>query len=244
MRDIALITGASGDIGSSIAMAFARADYDLAIHYHTNRDKAEALRAAAIKAGVRAYRYQADISSSAQARDMIARANADLGEITCLINCAGYSEAKLFQDISDEEWEHMFAVHVHGAFYCCKAVVPAMIRRGKGVIVNISSIWGRYGASCEVHYSAAKAALDGLTRALAKELGPSGVRVNSVAPGVISSRMNSGYDDESIRELSRAAALDRSGSPGEVADLVLFLASDKASYITGQIIGADGGFFS
>ena len=175
-------------------------------------------------------------------QDMAAQAAAELGEITHLVYNAGYSQQKLFTEISNEEWEHMFAVHVHGAFHACQAVLPAMIRRKEGVILLISSIWGQIGASCEVHYSAAKAALEGMAKALAKEMGPSGIRVNGIAPGVIDTDMNRALGEDVLKSLAEDTALGRLGLPEEVAALAVFLSGSKAAYITGQIIGVNGGF--
>ena len=237
-----LITGASGGIGRALVRRFARAGYQVAIHYRRNRISAEEAVDEARSSGVKARHFRADVSLAGQVREMVAQIEDELGEITHLVNNAGHSRQELFTETSDENWEQMFAVHVHGAFYCCKAVLPAMIRRKKGSIVNISSMWGSTGASCEVHYSAAKAALDGMTRALAKELGPSGIRINGIAPGVIDTSMNQNLDGETLRALAGASALGRLGRPDEIAALALYLSGDGASFITGQVIGADGGF--
>ena len=237
-----LITGASGGIGRALVRQYARAGYRVAVHYRRNRTGAEAAVAEANDAGVKACIFQADVSIAGQVREMVARVETELGEITHLVNNAGHSRQELFTEISDENWKQMFAVHVHGAFYCCKTVLPAMIRRKKGVIINISSVWGGVGASCEVHYSAAKAALDGMTRALAKELGPSGIRVNGIAPGVIDTAMNQNLGQDTLRTLAGSTALGRTGTPEEIAALAVYLSGDGASFITGQVIGADGGF--
>jgi len=242
MNKTVLITGASGGIGRALVRRFAGAGYQVAIHYFQNQASAEEALAEVRRIGVKACCCQGDVSIPREVQDMVTYAEAELGEITHLVNNAGYSRQSLFPDISNEEWEHMFSVHVYGAFYCCKALIPAMIRRKKGSIVNISSIWGRTGASCEVHYSAAKAALDGMTRALARELGPSGIRVNGVAPGVIRTGMNNSLGEEVLKELAQEAALNRIGLPEEVSAAVLFLSEDGASFITGQIMGVDGGF--
>ncbi len=242
MKKTVLITGASGGIGQALVRSFAAAGYQIAIHYHKNRQGAEEARQAALAAGALALCYSCDIGNSRAARAMAAKAAEELGEITHIINNAGFGQQKLFTDISDSQWEEMFAVHVHGAFYCSQAVLPAMIRRQKGSIINISSIWGQTGASCEVHYSAAKAALEGMTKALAKELGPSGIRVNAVAPGVIDTAMNGCFDKEVMAQLAEATALGRLGLPEEVARLALFLSGEEASYITGQVFGINGGF--
>ena len=237
-----LITGASGGIGRKLAGAFADAGYRVAAHYFRNREGAESVCREIAAAGGSAACYQADISNGAEVRVMFAKAQAELGEITHLVNNAGYSQQKLLTEMSDEDWEHMFAVHVHGAFYCCRAAAPGMIRRKEGSIINISSVWGLTGASCEVHYSAAKAALLGMTRALAKELGPSGVRVNGITPGVIDTEMNRALGSDVLGRLAEETALGRLGLPEEVASLALFLSGKQASYITGQIFGIDGGF--
>jgi len=238
----ALITGASGGIGRSLVRAYAAAGYRVAIHYWQNRRGAQEAQREAIAVGAAAACFQADLSDGEQARRMAAQAADELGEISHLINNAGHSEQQLFTEIREEEWKHMFAVHVHGAYYCCQSVLPAMIRQKEGVIINISSIWGTVGASCEVHYSAAKAALVGMTKALAKELGPSGIRVNAIAPGIIDTRMNTDLIPEALDALAKGVALGRLGHPEEVAALALFLSGEGASYITGQILGADGGF--
>ncbi|MCL1848952.1 MAG: 3-oxoacyl-ACP reductase FabG [Clostridiales bacterium] len=243
MKNTVLITGASGGLGRAMVRRFAAAGYHVAVHYHLDRQGAEEARAEARAVGVEAECFQADLGNAGQARAMVEAASAGLGEITHLVNNAGFSTQSVFTDISDEEWERMFAVHVHGAFYCCKAVLPAMIRRKKGSVIQISSIWGQTGASCEVHYSAAKAALDGMTKALAKELGPSGIRVNSIAPGVIDTAMNRALGDEALSCLAEGSPLGRIGTPDEVAGLAVFLSGDQASYITGQVIGVNGGSY-
>ncbi|HPU58917.1 MAG TPA: SDR family oxidoreductase, partial [Candidatus Avimonas sp.] len=152
------------------------------------------------------------------------------------------SQQKLFTDITPEEWHRMMSVTVDAAFYCCQAVLPGMIRRQKGKIVLVSSIWGMVGASCEVHYSTAKAALIGLTKSLAKELGPSNINVNCVAPGIIETDMNSSLDSETREVLAQETPLGRFGTPWEIAEAVYFLASEKSDFITGQILSPNGGF--
>jgi len=164
-----------------------------------------------------------------------------LGNIGILINNAGIAQQKLFTDITDEEWHNMFAVHVDGTFYCTRAVLPVMIRQKQGCIVNISSMWGQVGGSCEVHYSAAKGAIQAMTKALAKEVGPSGVRVNCVAPGVIQTEMNKLLDTETLEALREETPLEMLGTAEHVADLVYFLCSEQATFITGQIMGINGG---
>ncbi|MDR1193332.1 MAG: 3-oxoacyl-ACP reductase FabG [Peptococcaceae bacterium] len=241
MAKTVLITGASGGIGLALVEAFGQAGYQVAIHYRANRAAAETARSALAAAGGRAICCQAEISDREQVRAMLADIERRLGEVTHLVNNAGFAQQKLFADITEAEWDRMFAVHVRGAFHCCQAALPAMLRRQRGSILNISSMWGQIGASCEVHYSAAKAALIGLTKALAKELGPSGIRVNCLAPGVIDTAMNSDLTKEALAELAAASPLGRLGAPAEVARLALFLAGQEDGFVTGQVVGINGG---
>ena len=162
--------------------------------------------------------------------------------IDALVNNAGIAQQKLFTDISARDWGDMFDVNVKGVFHCCQAVLPDMISRKSGCIVNVSSMWGEAGASCEVHYSAAKAAVIGLTKALAKEVGPSGVRVNCVTPGVIATAMTANLDEDAIASLKEETPLGVIGSPRDVADAIYYLASDRAAFVTGQVLGVSGGF--
>jgi 3-oxoacyl-[acyl-carrier protein] reductase len=165
----------------------------------------------------------------------------ELGEVDALVNNAGISSQKLFTDITDEEWRRTLSTNLDGAFYCSREALPHMIRQKSGVIVNVSSMWGEVGASCEVHYSAAKAGLIGLTKALAKEVAPSGVRVNCVAPGVIMTDMMKSFDERTVEELRLETPLEKLGTPENVAAAVLFLAGDDSSFITGQVLGVNGG---
>lgn len=165
-----------------------------------------------------------------------------IDSVDVLVNNAGISSQKLFTDIKDDEWKKTIGVNLNGVFYCCKNVLPQMINRKSGVIINISSMWGEVGASCEVHYSASKAGVIGLTKALAKEVAPSGVRVNCIAPGVIMTDMMEDFDGETINELKAETPLGRLGTPEDIAAAALFLASDNASFITGQTLGVNGGF--
>lgn len=166
----------------------------------------------------------------------------EIGSVDVLVNNAGISSQKLFTDITDDEWKKTIGVNLDAVFYCCKNALPHMIRQKSGAIINISSMWGEVGASCEVHYSASKAGVIGLTKALAKEVAPSGVRVNCIAPGVIMTDMMSDYDDKTINELKDETPLGRLGTPEDIAAAALFLASDDASFITGQTLGVNGGF--
>ena len=236
-----LVTGASRGIGKAIAMQFAREGYKVAVHYNSGTAEAEALVAQLVQEGCTAMAVQADVRNSAQVQRMVDTIISQWGTIDILINNAGIAQQKLFADITDEEWRNMFAVHVDGTFYCTRAVLPAMIAQKQGAIVNISSMWGQVGGSCEVHYSAAKGAIQAMTKALAKEVGPSGIRVNCVAPGVIQTEMNAMLDSETLEVLRQETPLEMLGTAEHVAEMVYYLCSDKAAFITGQIIGVNGG---
>ena len=236
-----LVTGASRGIGKAVAMQFAREGYKVAVHYNSGTAEAEALVAQLIQEGCDVMAVQADVRDSAQVQHMIDTIMAQWGVIDILINNAGIAQQKLFTDITDEDWHNMFAVHVDGTFYCTRAVLPAMIAQKQGVIVNISSMWGQVGGSCEVHYSAAKGAIQAMTKALAKEVGPSGIRVNCVAPGVIQTEMNAILDPETLEALRQETPLEMLGTTEHVAEAVYYLCSDKAAFITGQIMGVNGG---
>ena len=182
------------------------------------------------------------MSDSNQVKRMFSEINCVFGGVDILVNNAGIAQQKLFTDITDEDFDKMFAVNVKGVFNCCREAVPYMVNRKNGRIINISSIWGISGASCEVHYSASKAAVIGLTKALAKELGPSGICVNCIAPGVIDTPMNSCFDSDTMNALIDETPLMRIGTPEDIAKTVFFFASEDSSFITGQVICADGGF--
>lgn len=241
MRKVVLITGASRGIGAATARAFARAGYDIGLNYLHSEARARSLARELKDMGVRVSLARADVSDPAQAADMVSFVQRELGGVHVLVNNAGIARQSLFTDVTDEDWAAMLGVHLTGTFACCRQVLPAMISRKAGCIVNISSIWGITGASCEVVYSAAKAGVIGLTKALAKEVGPSGIRVNCVAPGVIDTDMNADLTEDTRRELSDETPLMRLGTPDEVAQVLLFLASDAASFLTGQVISPNGG---
>lgn len=237
MRNI-VITGGSRGIGAAIAEAFCQNGDKVYIIYEKNDARAKEI---AEKTG--AIPIKADISKE---KDVITLAEKihSLGEkIDVLVNNAGISEIKVFNDISADDWDRMFDVNVRGAFLMTRAFLSDMINKKSGKIINISSIWGETGASCEVHYSAAKSALIGFTKALAKELAPSGICVNCITPGVIDTEMNSCLDDETKSALCEEIPLMRFGTTTEVAKTVLFLASSSADYITGQVLGINGGMY-
>ena len=237
----ALITGASRGIGAAAACALARDGWAVAVNYRSSREKAEALAAQIRQQGGVALAVCADIGDPDQVESLFETVESQLGTVGALVNNAGIAQQKLFTDITPTEWDELFRVDVKGVFLCCRRALPAMIRRQEGWIVNISSMWGQVGASCEVHYSAAKAAVIGLTKALAKETGPSGIRVNCIAPGVIQTEMNGYLSPETLDALREETPLEMLGTPQDVAEAVRFLCSPEARFITGQVLGVNGG---
>lgn len=241
-NQVVLVTGSSGGIGKAVAEKFAQNGYQVAVHYHNGKERAEALQKQLEQQGCSVMTVQADLRDSMQVQAMIEQIERSWGGVDVLVNNAGVAQQKLFTDITDEEWRNMFAVHVDGAFYCARAVLPGMIHRKHGSIINVSSMWGQTGGSCEVHYSAAKGALQAMTKALAKEVGPSGIRVNCVAPGVILTEMNTRmFDQDTLEALKEETPLETLGTTEDVANMIYFLASAEAGFITGQIIGVNGG---
>lgn len=238
MGKVALITGASCGIGRQMARDFAAQEYGVAIGYLRHEQEALALQA---ELGPSALAVQADLADAKAIAAMVQKVTAHFGNIDVLINNAGISSFGLLTEISEKDWLRLFDINVHGAYRCIREVLPKMISRGRGVILNISSIWGVTGASCEVCYSATKAALIGLTKALAKEVGPSGIRVNCIAPGVIETDMNAHLSAGDLSALAEETPLGRIGTPEDVSAAALFLASPGASFITGQVLGANGG---
>ena len=242
MARTVLITGASRGIGRACALAFARAGYRVAVHYHRSKAQAEALVQQLQAMGCDAAAFPADISCSAQVNQMVRDASAFLGHIDVLVCSAGIAKQQLFTDTTDADWHDILSTDLSGVFYACRSVLPGMIARGSGRIITVSSVWGVQGASCEVAYSAAKAGVIGLTKALAKEVAPSGITVNCVAPGVIDTDMCACFDAETKAALAEETPLGRLGTPEDVAESILFLASPAAGFLTGQVLGVDGGF--
>lgn len=242
MRKVVLITGSSRGIGRAEALRFSADGYAVAVNYIEREDKAEEVVALICQQGNDAFAYQADVSDFEAVRNMVSKVEKDLGPVEVLVNNAGIARMSQFQDITPELWQRMFAVNLNGAFNTIQAVLPHMLHVHAGVIVNTSSIWGEHGASCEVAYSSTKHAIIGLTKSLAMELAPTGIRVNCVAPGVVDTDMVQVLGKDTLQMLEKETPLGRLGKPADIAALVEFLASEEASYITGQVITCDGGF--
>ena len=237
----AVITGSSQGIGRQIALEFAKNNYAVVVNYNKSKNEAFELIEKIKKLGGNSIAIQADVSKFQEAQKLIDLSLNEFGKIDVLVNNAGISLQKIFQDVSENEWKSLLLVNVGSVFNCCSCVLKDMILRKSGKIINISSIWGMVGASMEVHYSASKAAVIGFTKALAKELGPSGINVNCVAPGVIDTKMNN-FDQETLAELKDETPLRKIGSTLDIAKTVLFLASNDADFITGQVVSPNGGF--
>ena len=241
MAKVALVTGASRGIGRATAEAFARAGYQVAANYCRSKEQIEQFSAQMEREGCAVIPVQADVSDPEQVERMVQAVQQQFGHIDVLVCNAGIARQGLLTDFSPADWRQMMSVNLDGTFYCCRSVLPGMIRRQSGCIITTSSIWGITGASCEVPYSAAKAGIIGLTRALAKEVGRYGVRVNAVAPGMIETDMTSVLTDAQRGEALKNIPLGRFGTADEVAESVAFLAGPQSAYFTGSVLQIDGG---
>ena len=243
MKKNVLITGGSRGIGAAAVLAFARAGYQVAFTWNNHANAAEQVLAQAqqMAPDSRFLALRADAADAAQVATAVRRAEQELGGLQVLVCNAGIAQQKLFTDTTDEDWRRIMGVDLDGAFYACRAVLPGMIHQKYGRILLVSSMWGQTGGSCEVAYSAAKAGLIGLGKALAKEEGPSGITVNIVAPGVIDTDMMAGFTDEDRAALAEDTPVGRLGTPEEIARTLVFLADEASGYITGQVIGQNGG---
>ena len=238
----AVVTGGSRGIGRAVVRRLAAEGYAVGINYLQAHEAARALEAELLSQGRPALAVQADVADRQAVTAAIRRVEDAFGPVALLVNNAGIAKQHQFQDITDAVWRRFFAVHLDGAFHTIQAVLPHMLHEKAGCIINISSIWGQRGASCEVAYSATKAAIIGLTRSLAMELAPSRIRVNCVAPGVIRTDMTETLGEDTLRELAEETPLGRLGTPEDIAAAVAFLAAEEASFITGQVLTPDGGF--
>lgn len=241
-RNTVLITGASRGIGAETARLFARKGYAVGINYHRSKDRAEALAAQLAELGVPVGLFPADVSSREEVDRMMADFLAAFGHIDVLVCNAGIARQELFSDVTEAGWREMLGVNLDGVFHCCQAALPDMLHRKAGRIITLSSMWGQVGASCEVAYSAAKAGVIGLTKALAQELGPSGITVNCVAPGVIDTEMNGLLPQDIKDSLAEETPLGRMGTPRDVAEAIWFLAGSAGAFFTGQVLAPNGGF--
>ncbi|HDX6910327.1 TPA: SDR family oxidoreductase [Clostridioides difficile] len=237
-----LITGGARGIGKAMSKAFAKEGYNVLVNFNKSENEAKELYTILNEKNFSVKLFKADISNREDVEDMVDYCIKEFGGLDVLVNNAGVSQDKLFTDITDGDWDNMMNINLKGSFYCSQVALKYMISEKKGNIINISSIWGISGASCEVHYSITKAGIIGMTKALAKEVGPSNIRVNSIAPGVINTDMLSGYNEEDIDALVEETPLMRLGTPEDIANCAIFLASDKSNFITGQVISPNGGF--
>ena len=237
----ALITGGSRGIGAAAARLLAGRGWGVAVGYCQSRARAEALTEELSRLRVPALAVQADVADAGQVCRMVDRVLETFGQLDVLVCSAGISHVGLISQIDEDEWRRIFAVNVDGVHHCCRAALPHMLERKSGSIVTVSSMWGQVGASCETAYSAAKGAVIAYTKALAKELGPSNIRVNCVAPGVIDTDMNAHLTRSDLAALADETPLGRIGTPGEAAAAIAFLAGDEASFLTGQVVCPNGG---
>ena len=240
-KRVALVTGGARGIGKAICRSLANDGFKIAVNYNNSEKEAIALKNE-LSAITEVEIFKCDVSDPSQVREMFSDVSKKLGNINVLINNAGVAEQVLFTDITDEMWQKMISTNLSSAFYCSREALKNMINEKNGVIINIASMWGEVGASMEVHYSTAKAGLIGMTKALAKEVGLSGVRVNAVSPGVVLTDMMNSFSESDKEILKEETPLNTLGTPEDIADAVSFLVSDNAKFITGQILSVNGGF--
>jgi len=237
----AIITGGTRGIGRAIALGLAKAGFTVGFCYQSSHNEAESLLKLLSECNG-GYAFPFDLNCTDRLGEFSKQVLEKMPEVSVLVNNAGVSSYSLFQDVTETEFHRVFSINFESAFFLTKEFVPGMIRRRHGRIINISSIWGQTGASCEVLYSSSKAAIIGFTKGLAKELAPCGIRVNAIAPGIIDTDMISSFSEQEISEMTKEIPCGRIGAPDDVANVALFLASDLASYITGEVINVSGGY--
>lgn len=240
VNKVVVVTGGSRGIGAEIVKKLARDNYRVILNYNKSENEAKNIKEDLQKNNINIEIFKADVSKREEVKGLIDFAINKFGKIDVLINNAGISQAKLFTDLTDEDWNNMIQTNLTSAFYCTQEAIKNMISRKEGLIINISSIWGVTGSSCEVHYSVAKAGIDGMTKALAKEVGPSNIRVNSIAPGIIDTDMNKTYTDKEIKDIIEDIPLNKIGKKVDIARCVEWLIEDE--YTTGQVISINGGW--
>lgn len=235
-----IVTGGSRGIGRALVENFAKDGYNVVLNYNKSEESARNIKEELQKQGFNIEMFKADVSKKEEVKELVKFALDKFQNIDVLINNAGISQTKLFTDITEDEWDNIMNVNLKSAYFTTQEVLPNMINRKQGLIINISSVWGIVGASCETVYSVSKAGLDGLTKSLAKELGPSNIRVNSIAPGVIDTDMNKNLNTEEINELKEEIPLNRIGRPVDIYRCAKWLVEDE--YTTGQVISVNGGW--
>lgn len=235
-----VITGGSRGIGKCLVEKFVRDGYNVVLNYNKSEEKAKKIKENLLKEGYNIEIFKADVSKRVEVKGLIKFTLDKFNNIDVLINNAGISQMKLFTDVTEEDWDNIMNVNLKSAYFTIQEVLPNMINRKQGLIINISSIWGLVGASCEAIYSASKAGLDALTKSLAKELGPSNIRVNSIAPGIIETDMNRNLDENTKKEIAEEIPLNRIGKPIDIYRCAKWLVEDE--YTTGQIISPNGGW--
>ena len=240
MNKVVIITGASRGIGRDIAITLAKKGYTVIANYNKSEKKAIELQQNLEKENINIDIFKADVSKREEVKKLILFAINKYKKIDCVINNAGIDQVKMFLDITDDDWNNIITNNLNSVFYMCQEVLPYMIHEKKGVIINISSIWGVTGASCESHYAVSKAGVDALTKSLAKEMGPSNIRINSIAPGFIDTEMNNNLNDEEKQEIKQEIPLQKIGKVEDVSRTVEWIIEDE--YITGQVISVNGGW--
>lgn len=235
-----IVTGGSRGIGAAIVKELAKSGFYVVLDYNKSEKEAKKIQKELKEMNINIEIFKADVSKREDVKELVKFALEKYKNIDVLINNAGIDQIKPFTDITDEDWNKMMKVNLNSVFYCTQEVLENMIHNKKGCIINISSIWGKEGASCEVHYSSSKAAVDGFTKALAKELGPSNIRVNSISPGLVDTDMNKNIREEDIQLIKSEIPLGRVAKPEEIAKSVKWLIDDE--YVTGQIISVNGGW--
>lgn len=242
MSKTVLITGSSKGIGAATAILFAQKGYNVVINFNDSYQSASLLCQSLVANGYSVITHKANVANRLEVELMVKETLYKFGSLDILVNNAGVAFDGLITETDEIDFDRIIDVNLKGVFNCCKSVVPSMVSRQSGKIINISSMWGQVGASCEVAYSASKAGVIGLTKALAKELAPSGITVNAIAPGLIETSMNSHLSVEELADFVGTIPLGRMGNADEIAAAIEFLASEKADYITGQVLGINGGY--